>query len=193
MGLSQTTPPTEEPLSVSDVNEHLRIDDTEEQGWIVAQIAAARAWAEDYTQRQFVTATYTLTADAFPCGCGFSLPRPPLASVSSITYTDNAGSTQTWASSNYVVSTDTEPGRIRLAYNASYPSDWRCEPDGISIVYVAGYGDPEDVDPRVQLAMLQMIGHWYEHREAVTELQQVNEVPHSAIALLDQIKVWEVV
>ena len=42
------------------------------------------------------------------------------------------------------------------------------EREGIEIDYLAGFGsDPDDVPADLKQAMLGLVAHWYEHRDAV--------------------------
>ena len=95
-------------------------------------------------------------------------PRAPLQSLTSITYTDDAGATGTVAAANYVVDADSEPGRLALAAGGSWPGITLRAIAGVKLRFVAGYGDdPEDVPQGYKQAMLLLVGHWYENREAV--------------------------
>ena len=116
---------------------------------------------ENRTRRQIVTATLVHRLDCFPVSLYMDLPRAPLQSVTSVTYTDSADTPGTsWASSNYDVITDLEPGRIRLGYGKSYPYA-----RDIVITYVAGYGTTWDSLPgAVQDCLLHMVAHKYYQR-----------------------------
>jgi uncharacterized phiE125 gp8 family phage protein len=97
------------------------------------------------------------------------VPRPPLISVSSITYVDGNGTTQTLSAAAYKVDTDSEPGRITPAYGYCWPTT-RAEINAIAITYVAGYATRAAVPASIKQAMLLLIGHWYENREAVGQV-----------------------
>jgi uncharacterized phiE125 gp8 family phage protein len=56
---------------------------------------------------------------------------------------------------------------------------------GVAVEYTAGYGDTAaDVPAPLRQAMLLMIGHWYEHREAVITGSISTGLPLAARALL---------
>ena len=136
---------------------------------------------EAYQNRAFITQTVKLTLDEFPKV--FVVPSPPLQSVSSITYIDTEGSTQTWSSDSYSVDTWSEPGRIVPAHGESYPSI-RGDINSVAVIYIAGYGDvASSVPERVKSAIKLLGHHLYENREAVTEVT-LNEVPMSVESLL---------
>lgn len=190
-GLSQTTAPTEEPITVDDAKLHCRIDEDADNLEIARLIRAARELVESETSRQLATATYTLKLDRFPCG-GRPIrpPRPPLQSVTSITYLDSGGVSTTWDSSNYIVDTSVEPGRISLAYNAFYPT-YRIQSFPITIVYVAGYGAATAVPEGIKHAMRLLIGNWYENRESSISGTIIGEVPLAFERLLSNYRLPE--
>ena len=135
--LTQFTAPVVEPLSLAEAKWHLRVDSTAEDELIGQIIAGARAHVESKWSRQLVAAGYRLTLNGgFPAE--FELTRPPLIQVSSITYVDPAGDTQTLAADQYTVITDGFLGRIVPAYQVSWPST-RGHVQDVTVNYVAGY------------------------------------------------------
>lgn len=137
-GLTLTTGPASEPLTVAQTKDHLRVDITDDDDIIAAYIKAAREHTESFLARTLLTSTWTLVLDNFPSGNSIPLPRPPLQSVSSLKYVDTDGTQQTWATTNYSVDTNSEPGRLYLAYETVWPSNRSIE-NAIEIEYVAGY------------------------------------------------------
>ncbi len=96
------------------------------------------------------------------------MPRPPLISVSSIKYLDLDGTETTVATSVYRVDADSEPGRITLDYNQTWPTDKRDVTNSVIIEHTAGYGASTSAVPEdIRHAILMLIGHWYENREAL--------------------------
>jgi uncharacterized phiE125 gp8 family phage protein len=117
---------------------HLRVDSSDDDTLITNLIRAAREYAEDFQNRAYVVRTYELLFDdAIPET--IYPPYPPLVSVSSITYVDTDGVTQTVTASVYDVDTKSEPGRIYEAYGQSWPSSIRAVNNTIAITCVAGY------------------------------------------------------
>lgn len=143
MSLYLVTAPTIEPVTVEEAKGTARVDITADDGLIYSLIVTARTLAETITGRQMVTATYRQKLDRFPSAAingqlYLELPKPPLQSVSSITYVDTAGDTQTLSSDLYTVDTDSEPGRVILDYGESWPST-RDVAQAVTITFVAGY------------------------------------------------------
>ena len=183
-------PPALEPVSLDEAKAHLRVTSADEDAYIASLITAAREWCEGFQQRAYVTQTRKLVLDRFPGGCAIYLPRPPLQSVTSIVYTDSEGAQYTVDADSYIVDTDAEPGRIVLAYGASWPSVTLRPAAGVEITYVAGYGDASDVPQKVKQAMLLLVGHWYEQREAVLVGSISKEIEFAVHSLLWQDRVF---
>lgn len=188
MALVLVTPPAEEPVSLDEAKAHLRVDHDTDDDLITALIAAARQFAETFTRRAFVTQTWRLELDAFPAE--IRLPRSPIQAVTSVQYVDEAGSTQTLGSSLYVLDKATEPARLIPAYDQSWPAA-RNFTAALKVTYTAGYGDAAAVPQAIKQALLLLIGHWYERREAVSVAAPPAEMPMAVDALLWQHRLYE--
>lgn len=181
-----TTAPATEPVSQSEAKLHCRIDHSAEDALITRLIEVARIQCENISGRAFITRTYTAMLDRWPGWC-FELPYPPLAGITSIKYYDDAGSpAATFASSNYYVDTNSEPGRVALLNGADWPSTTLRDINGVEIIYTAGYGNADAVPDQYKQAMLLLIGHLYENREAVSVQQGIGlvQVPMAVEYLL---------
>ncbi len=139
MGLVQTTAPTFEPVTLNEAKAYMRVEAPDDDALITDLIAAATRWLEEETWRQIPTATWEWRFDRFPARSTdrITLPKPPLASVTSIQYVDPDGVVQTWSSSLYTVRTQAAMGQVYPIYQETYP-DTRDEPDAVRIVFVAG-------------------------------------------------------
>ncbi len=168
------------PVTLDEMKDHLRITHTDDDQYINALCLAATSWAEKFQNRTYVKRPRTMVLDKFPT---VIRPKyPPLISVTSIVYIDTNGTSQTLAASEYRVDTVTEPGRITEAYEVTWP-DIRDLTNAVTITYVAGYGTEAKVPDEVKHAIKLMVGHLYEHREAVSEID-MNMVPLSVKHLL---------
>lgn len=158
-----------EPVGLETAKLHCRVDIDDDDTLIEGLIQTAREWVEDVARRALITQSIDLVMDAFPGVSWINLPRPPLQSVTHIKYTDSDGNESTFSSDSYMVDTYEEPGRIVLNDGYSWPGDTLRAANGVTIRFVAGYGDePEDVPQKYRQAILLLVGHWYENREAVS-------------------------
>lgn len=172
--------PSVEPVSVSEARLHCRVDDTADDKLVANLIAAARRMAENYTRRVFITQSWTMYLDRWPCENYVELPKAPLAGVSSIVTYNDADSPTTFASSNYYVDVISKPGRVVLRSGASWPTYERVA-NGILITFVAGYdAQPSNIPQDIRHAILMIVAHLYENRGDV-----VSEIPPIAASMLD--------
>lgn len=163
--LRQTAAPSVEPVTTTEAKLHCRVDYDADDTLFAQWITAAREYAENYQRRALITQTFQMSLACFPCG-EIVIPRPPLQSISSITYVDQDGTTQTWDSSKYQVDTSGLVGRVKPAYNESYPSTRPDTYNAVVITFVAGYGAAATAVPSATKAAIKMIvSHLNENRE----------------------------
>lgn len=185
MRLSITTAPSVEPVTLTEMKAHLRITGTDDDTDLAIFLQMAREWAENFTRRAFVTQTLTLKLDAFPSVSELELPRPPLSSVTSIKYYNEANVlTTVSAASVYEVVADDIVGRVVLRDGASWPSDLYARTDAVEVVFVAGYGLAVSVPAAVKIAIRALAAHHYENRIPAVAGTIVTSVPFHFEALL---------
>lgn len=193
MGHKVTTPPATEPVTLAEARAHLKVDGNEEDPYIESLIAAARESCEVFQGRAYVEQTITLKLDEFPCNGRIEIPRPPLISIESLTYVDGLGDPQELdEDEDFYVDDSSEncPTVLLPAYGKSWPSI-RSEPGAITIVYKAGYGAGA-VPKSTKQAILFLVGHWFENREAVNVGNLVTELPIGVDRLLLHHKVYTI-
>lgn len=161
--IALSTAATREPIGVEDAKAHpaVRVAGNHDDGVIQALIVAARHQVETDSRRSLLSQTWVEKFDQWPPN-PIELSRLPLVSVTSITYLDTNGDSQTWSSSEYEV--DAPRGVVWLGYLVS-PPDIRATQNAVTITYVAGYGsDPIDVPQAAKDAIYLKVGSLYESR-----------------------------
>jgi len=149
-----------------------------EDDLLTAIIESARRDCELFQNRSYVTQTWELWLDEFPDEYFIELPMPPVQSVTSVKYYNTNDTEAEFSSDYYYVDTKGEPGRVVLNFGESWPSTTLRPGNGVCITYDAGYGDAgSDVPENIRRAILLLIGHYYENREAVTVGQGGNKLP----------------
>lgn len=191
--------PVEEPISLAELKIHLRlgVDSSEEDSYLRNLISASRRLLERYTFRSFLTQTWKLVLDKFPkqdSDCIY-LPYPPIQSVKSFVYLDsNRIEVALEENVFFKVDTISEPGRIYLMENQSWPSDVLDEPSAISITYVAGWASKENLPTELKQAMLLLCGDLFLIRESVSYGEKNPDLISSPIAgLCEPYRVFEFV
>jgi len=189
-GLDVSTAPTAEPISTAEAKTHLRVTVSTDDTYIDTLIASARHWVEQHCGIALIDQTLKLYLDRFPiCDEPIMLPRPPSQTISSVTYVDEDGTTQTWTSSKYALDAIRHPGRLHTAYNETYPTVRSIE-NAVIVTYVAGYGATgASVPPDIIHAMKLLLTQWYEVRESVCPTT-LSEPPYSVKALLGHYRTY---
>lgn len=178
----RTVDPTERVLSLSEVQAHLRIDDSSEDSLLYYLIDAATGWAENYTWSRFITQTWVMRMCEFSC-TEIPLHPNPVSSLTSVQYVDTAGSTQTLTvTTDYLTDTYRQPAIVYPAYSKWWPAT-RGFNNSVTITLVSGYGAASAVPREIKLALLMLVGNWYEHRTAAG--CDMTEIPFGVKPLLD--------
>lgn len=206
-----TVPPAVEPVSLAQAKAHLLVDFPDQDLLIQSLVSASRELCEQKMQRAIFNQTYVLSLDQFNYGdwrstipmerrnplrfsalwesMALRLPMPRLVSVTSITYSDVNGATQTLDPSQYTVDAASQPARIVPAQSMTWPTTDYYIPGSVKVTYVAGsYGDGVDSNtcPRsIVAAILLMLGHLYENREASTDVAALKVLPLGVDSLLN--------
>jgi uncharacterized phiE125 gp8 family phage protein len=137
-----------------------------EDALLIEWITTARRVVEKSSNRALITQTYDLYMDSWPYGNALQLPMPPLQTVTSISYIDDAGLTTVMPVTEYIVDANQDQGRIVLVNGTSWPSTTLQNANGIIIRYVAGYGAlASSVPSELKQAIKLLVGQYYENRE----------------------------
>ena len=165
---------------------HLRKDasDTFEDDLINALIVAATQRAQHETGRALVTQSWVRWIDTFPAD-GITLAHPPVQSITSISYVDAAGTTQTLDPAEYILVPDDSAPWIEPT-SGSWPSV-TVGTGAVKVEFVAGYGDADDVPAAIAAWIKCHLGHLYANREAAGA--SMSALPYID-SLLDPYRTW---
>lgn len=214
------------PLSLGEVKASLGIgdDDDTQDANLVGTLRACIVACERYTRRTFITTTWTLLRDRFPgvplpwwngvrqmadtqltdLTEAIIIPKPPLLSIVSVKAHKQDGTTTTVTSTDYIVDTGSEPGRVALKVSKSWPTDVLQAINGVEVEFTAGYGPTgSDVPAPIREALLLCVGDIHTNREgSPARFEKVGEssisrfspedIPLPARNLLGTYKVWTV-
>lgn len=167
MRLSLHEPPSVTPITLDEAKAHLRETSTAQDAQITAFIEGVVSQLDGpdgALGRALCTQTWDIVIDGFPRCDAIEIPLPPLQSITSITYVDQDGATQTMPAADYIVDTASKPGVVALAYGKSWPSA-RAQRNAVTIRFVAGYGAAADVPAAIKDAMKLLIGDRHANRE----------------------------
>jgi uncharacterized phiE125 gp8 family phage protein len=153
-------------ISLSEAKAHLRVDDTAEDAYISALVAAASAYLDardGVLGEALVTQTWRLSLPRAPFG-NLALPLGPVQSIAAIKYYDVGNVEQT-----------VNPADYRLAGSVVELVDGKSWPDAAAreiafwVDFVAGYGAAADVPETARILCRLMVGDMFENRQAATD------------------------
>jgi uncharacterized phiE125 gp8 family phage protein len=167
--------------------------DTTEDALLTVLISTARQQAEAYLKRALITQTWDGYLDEFPAGNAIVLPWGKVQSVTSIAYTDSDGTATTMTvTTDYIVDTTQDPGRVVLPYGVTWPSFTAYPSNPIAIRWVCGYGATAASVPAAIRTAIKMIvaDLWAERGEKIIGNVAMFE-NKAAEALLYPYRLWE--
>ncbi len=208
MGNVLITPPSVEPVSLTEAKDQLRISHGDEDTLITGYIEAARTVIEEHTGLALINQTWRLSLDRIPSEGEepwwngvregalseltspvrfIELPRAPLISVTSFMSYDEADNSQ--AFTGFYTDTSSRPGRVSLRSGGVWPSPTRGV-NGIEITYVAGFGNAASSVPAdIKIAIRQLVAHYYENREVQDFDPATAEVPLGVRSVMKRRKI----
>jgi uncharacterized phiE125 gp8 family phage protein len=173
------TAPITEPLVLSELKIHLRLDAacTDEDVYLSSLITVARQMVEKYTSTLLGSQVWELSMDA--ADYSFEINKLPVISIDEYKYIDeNNVSKDMSAFTTVYEDLKSYPARIRTE---DVPSIYDFGFNQISLEFTAGLVIIPDA---LKQAMLLIIGHLYENRQDVVTGTQVNKVPETSQYLM---------
>jgi len=186
----QTTAPTAWPITLADAKTQCFIGDvTDHDADLNNLIQVATLAVEKRIDRQIMPATWTLTYDGFPSE--IRIEKPPVTAVSSITYTDENGDSQTVSSSAYQVDLSTEDAAARVmpAYGEVWPWTQSDTYGTVVVTFASGYASAAAVPLTIKHAIAFLVAHWWRNREPVVVGTIVSNLP-SGLEMLLSLDDW---
>jgi uncharacterized phiE125 gp8 family phage protein len=191
MQITVTTAPETEPISLAEVKYHLRLATTAaeaaayttEDDLLDRLIATSRIQTEQEIGRRLITQTWEYYLDKWPDG-DIVIPYPPLQEAA-ITYKLEDDDDYDNTFSDFDTDTASEPGRLILQPDESWPTGTLYTDRPIKITYIAGYGDDAaDVPEPIKQAILLKISDLYENRGEIVMGVSVGKIQGAIDSLL---------
>lgn len=175
-----------EPVTLAEARAQVNIidaGDTTFDTFLTSLIAPARAYVERCTRYFWVAGSRTETFGAW--GDFLEIYRRPIASVDSIFYGPVGDDTDT-EYTGFVAPVGRFPLRIYPAIDASFPD--LNDGEVIAVTYTSGALSATSEEYLIgKRAMLLLIGHWFEFREAAQAGIVSPEIAFAVSSLLDEL------
>ncbi|WP_310620735.1 head-tail connector protein [Flexibacterium corallicola] len=186
MSLSMITAPANEPVTAADARAHLRISHSHEDALLERLIVAAREEVEQRTGRALIDQNWRYTLDKLPQTRILRIPKAPLSAVTGVYIYGHEGTQHEITAQHMLQDLHGNPPRLRLT--GTLPVSIRTMM-GVEVDFKAGYGpDQSYVPASLQLAILHLVGFWYERRSMVEEGLVTGLIPHGFEAGLSPFK-----
>lgn len=173
-----------EPVTLTEAKAQcMMADDATQDTFITSLISQARAYVERISTYGLVAGTRVFTFAKW--GDFLEIYLRPITSVTSVAYTDEAGDPQTYTA--FSAPLGVYPFRIFHPVDDVFPTI--AEGTSIVVTVAAGALDSASQEYLVaKRAILLLIGHWFEFREAAVVGRVSAEVSFSISSLLDDLR-----
>ena len=175
------TPPGSEPLSLTEIKAHLRIDHDHEDELLAGLLTAARQYVEHYCRQKIMLQVWRQYESEFPCDGALTLQVAPVRALNDVIAFDTQGQPASVDPSSYQLMRESDPTIVQ--FEQSF--DPLQASNGLELDISVGMAEHAvDIDDAIKRAVLLLIGHWYEFRGVVTPQQQPVSIPPGVEALL---------
>lgn len=175
--------PAVEPVSMSELKAHLRIDHGEEDDVLLATLVVARATVERLSQRALITQTVRLFLDEAPQNGLLRIQVSPVQRIAAARVWTATEVSATLPASGYRLDAVSEPARLLFTDPIPIP---HTPIAGIEVDVVIGYGDTGAAVPAsLRQAVKLLAAAWYENRGDGPEAA---EIPAAVRALTDDFR-----
>lgn len=172
-----TTAPASYPVALADVKAAADVTFTDDDDLLNALIAAATGVVEEMTGKSLIAQSWTRTSEGVSGKTCISLKRPPVTSLTSITYYDGDNSSQTFDTANVYLVKDED--RAIIEPIDSWPTMYD-RPDALAIEFASGYST---VPPELVQAIKMLVAEWYDNNLTASEAKRM-EVPFGVSTLV---------
>jgi uncharacterized phiE125 gp8 family phage protein len=190
-GLVRTAAPDAKPVSLAQAKKQCRIDFADDDDLVQGLLDAAIAQVDGPSGAgiALITQSWRLSLDRWPRP-SIVVPLGPVQTIDSLQYIPfGATALTTLDPSGYAYDLDAEIVRIRPDPTMGWPQ-LQPGPGAIKIAFTCGYGDNQTSVPvDIQQAILLLVSHWYEHRDAVVGVENRDSstvMPLGVDAILDR-------
>jgi len=173
------TQPTQEPVTLQEAKNHLRVDGNQDDALIQMCISSARMMFEKSCEITIAQTTLQLSMDGFPET--IFLPFGPVSSIVDVEYTDANNDDQSL--DDWVEDIVSNPSRITPVLNGVFPDTAEII-NSVWVTYTAGWA-PSAVPKLLKSGILFYVGHLFENREAVTT-GSLSEAPLAVQSIIQQ-------
>ena len=162
-----STEPAAEPITAAEAQAALNVPSGYDDARFNSMISSARKQVEKDLDRALITQTITMTLDHFPAKETIHLIKAPIQEITSFSYLDTNGDSQTLVDGTDYRFTNTGD-KARIIPISGWPSVSTNRKEVVTIVFVAGYGDAGTDVPADILEAIKMHIDWQYSKGHIT-------------------------
>jgi uncharacterized phiE125 gp8 family phage protein len=167
MHLEKITDPAFSAVTLARLRNNSNIPPGQDEDFLTGALQSAEDYVERYLECTIASAEWRLTLDSFPPLNGPQLiPLWPIRTVTEIAYTDPAGATILLPLNQIVQPIGNDRYHLRLKSGLCWPTT-SCDPNSVRIEFTAGWITQSAIPGTLNRAIMMLVSHWYENREAV--------------------------
>ncbi len=164
MALLLITPPTAEPVTLTDAKAHLRLTIPDDDTYITTLITTARRAVENRFAISLLQQSWALFADTWPQDGAFHIPLWPVLSVDGLTSFADDDTPSTIDPSNFFLDAATRPSRLALRQGRVFAPPGR-KINGLKLSFTSGFGaTAANVPAEIKQALMAIVADWYQNR-----------------------------
>lgn len=184
MPLLLTSPPTQEPISLTDAKSFLRVETSADDVLISALVTTSRLQIEAALDLALIHQTWSLLLDVWPQTPHITMPFAPVAHLVAVNTYDRDGDATPIPLASFELDNASSSPRLLRRNGFATTTPMRAL-NAIEISFVAGYGATADSVPEpIRQALRLLVAHWYEHRDPGEVDVPAANVPASVSSLL---------
>lgn len=180
-------------ITVARAKERLRIYSTADDADLQILIDTAVLAVEKTTGRIVRQSTWDMFTDWLPT----EIKAVPVRGITGIYYRDSSEVEQTIDAANYYFRECTQGVEIYYISGYQHPADMSTREGRVRVRFTAGYDDGSltgadpnlELDKRIELAVLFLVGVWYANREGVGDEERF-KIPKTFDFITAQLKVY---
>lgn len=191
MALQLRAGPAQEPVSLLEAKNFMRLDSAQDDVLVSTLITAARIHIETTIGKVLISESWSYYLDKWPKSKTIYFPLDPIQSIEEVRFHTTDENYTTLSEDDY--STDLVSNHPRLLFNGTNPAGNSKKLNQLEVRFIAGYGDTtEDVPADLKQALLMLAAHWFEQRDPIAFGGSFVEVPRTIQALLNNYKKYKV-
>ena len=161
MTMTIVTSPADEPVTLDELRQYLRLDGNAEDELLGRLLRAARETFEHHTGIAMMKQTWRLHTDCWPQHGVIRIARYPVASILSVTFYDEEGTPGSITEHALHLARERRPARVYLAARNRPQKRVRA----VDVEFVAGFGGGSaGVPETMKHAVTALAAQWYEFR-----------------------------